>query len=315
MNTDRKLCAATICLIVISISLLIVIPLLSGCSTVRKTSQKITQGFTRRGGKQKKKIAIAVFENKTFFDTPTFQNLFHQTLSTYLGKECAENIYIKPENEAYPDFLAKLPRHKSGDIDNFALAKTGRKLGFNAIVTGSFVSIKTSEKMKGVIWFKEARPTIKINVATAVYDTETGAILFDENFEREMEVDENLVASIRAKKAKDAAEIKAALKQIIDPVGDKICDQISDQPWKGFIISIAANKVVLSSGRETGIVPGDILEVYDSAAIFEGMDGRKFFLPGLKSGEIKITAVYPNRSEATIISGENIRAGSSVKPR
>ena len=98
-------------------------------------------------------------------------------------------------------------------------------------------------------------------------------------------------------------------------ISEKICDKISDQPWKGFIISISGTKVVISSGRDTGIIPGDILEVYASANTIVGLNGRKFFLPGLKSGEIKITAIYPRRSEAIIISGDNIREGSTVEYR
>ena len=316
MKTNRKKSAATVLSIIISIFLLIVTPLFWGCSTVSKTTKKITGGSTGRGDKQKKKVAIAIFENKTFFDTPTFNRVYHQALSTRLAKECSENLYIKPSDTTYPGSIAKLPRQKSGDIDSFALAKLGRKLGINTIVTGSFVSIKTSEKMKGfIIWFKEAHPMVKLNVSTAVYDIETGALLFDERFEREVEVDENLQESIRKKEAKNSTVITEALKKLTEPISEKICDEISDQPWKGFITAISANKVILSSGKETGIKPGDILQVFDSGDTIEGINDQKFFLPGLKTGKIKITATFPGRSEAVIISGKNIRVDSIVKPR
>ncbi len=169
--------------------------------------------------------------------------------------------------------------------------------------------------MKGFIWFKEAHPMVKLNVSTAVYDIETGALLFDERFEREVEVDENLQESIRKKEVKNSTVITEALKKLTEPISEKICDEISDQPWKGFITAISANKVILSSGKKTGIKPGDILQVFDSGDTIEGINDQKFFLPGLKTGEIKITATFPGRSEAVIISGKNIRVDSIVKPR
>jgi len=67
MKTGQKSAAATAPAIIISIFLLIVTPLFWGCST-------------GRGGKQKKKVAIAIFENKTFFDTPSFNRVYHQDL-------------------------------------------------------------------------------------------------------------------------------------------------------------------------------------------------------------------------------------------
>jgi hypothetical protein len=76
---------------------------------------------------------------------------------------------------------------------------------------------------------------------------------------------------------------------------------------------VTGDKVVLSSGENSGIVLGDVLEVYYSGDTIIGMDGMKFYLPALKSGEIKVSGIFANRIEAVIVSGENIRAGSTVK--
>jgi len=61
-----------------------------------------------------------------------------------------------------------------------------------------------------------------------------------------------------------------------------------------------------------GIKSGNIFEVYDSNGVFKGAKGQKFFIPGLKTGEIKITAVYPDSAEAVRFSGQNIQPGSSI---
>ena len=94
-----------------------------------------------------------------------------------------------------------------------------------------------------------------------------------------------------------------------------VSEALYRQAWQSFIIAVAADKVILSADESTGLVPGDVLNVYDSSGIINGFGGQQFFVPGLKIGELRITAVYPNRSEAVVISGTDIKEGSSVKLR
>lgn len=297
--------------------LMIFAPLMSGCSiysTLQKTTRKITRNITGPGGSQRKIVGIAVFDNKTFLNSASFERIFQRNLNANLAKACPDILTIKPGDPAYPDFMAKLPRLPSGKIDNFALATFARKIGMNAVVTGSLTGVKVSQKMEG-FWFKELQHTILLSVVIEVYDTETGAKLTDERFVQEVEVDEVEVEAIEARKAGVSTVIENALVKITDPVVEKICEDIDDQPWKGFVVSVSGNNIVLSSGKATGLAPGNILEVYNSAYVIQGAGGQKFFLPGLKSGEIRITAVFTNRAEAVKISGESIKAGSTVKPK
>jgi hypothetical protein len=45
----------------------------------------------------------------------------------------------------------------------------------------------------------------------------------------------------------------------------------------------------------------------------EGIGGQRFFVPGLKIGEIEIVAITEDRLEAKLVSGKNIKKGSSVR--
>lgn len=57
-----------------------------------------------------------------------------------------------------------------------------------------------------------------------------------------------------------------------------------------------------------------ILEVFDSTRVVEGLGEERFFMPGKKLGEIRITDVYPDKSEAVITTGDrDIQTGSVVK--
>jgi len=307
MSKFRKAAAAAPCTVILSVILLASLLFFSGCSTYKK--------ITGQGDKYNKKIAVTLFENKTFLDTGTFQKHFHRDLTASLQKTCSENIFLTPGDAGYPAFLSSPQLKPNGLVDNFALATSARKLGVNATVFGGIVSIKTNQRMKGYLWFKEARPMAKLNMAARAYDSETGAILFDETFEQEFEIDEAMLEEVQAKRLKDPQEFKAPFRRLVSAISEKICDEISSQPWKGYVVSVAGDKVILSSGKDSGILLGDILDVYDSGDTIGGMDGLKFYLPGAKSGEVKISGIFANRSEAVIVSGKNIRPGSTVKPK
>jgi hypothetical protein len=282
---------------------------LSGCAPIRK----ITRDVTGASGDLKKKVAITVFENRTRTAPDEIIESFHRQFTAKLTRACSDTLLLTPEEKTFPEYLKKLPRLPSGLIDNYAFATTGRKYGFNAIVTGNLLDFKIDEEASGFWWFKGSRPYVELLMGVEVLDSETGAKILDERFSRKIKIREEEFESLRSKDTQKLTILSKPLQQIADDMGESICDAVNDQAWKGYIISVLTDKVILSSGKDTGLVPGDVLEVYDSGSTISGHAGQQFFLPGLKIGEIRISAVYPYRSEAVVISGSNIKEGCSVK--
>ncbi|MDF1592410.1 MAG: hypothetical protein P1P89_12915 [Desulfobacterales bacterium] len=281
---------------------------LSGCATSRGAAGD-------GGGTLKKKVAITVFENRTQIASDEIRESFHRQFTAKLTRACSDTLLVTPEEKTFPDYLKTLPRLPSGLIDNYALAVTGRKYGFNAIVTGTLLDIKIDEEAYGFWWFKGSRPYIELLVGVEALDTETGAKILDERFVRKIKIRQDEFESLRSTETRTLPLLTKPLQQIADDMGVSICDAVNDQAWKGYIISVLPDKVILSAGKDNGLTPGDILEVYDSGSTISGHAGQLFFRPGLKIGEIRITAVYPNRSEAVVVSGTNITEGCTVKRR
>ncbi len=86
------------------------------------------------------------------------------------------------------------------------------------------------------------------------------------------------------------------------------------QSWKGYVSSVSGDKISISSGRNTGIVPGNVFEVYGNN-LLEGKDGQKFYIPGPKAGVIKITAVNKESSEAVIVTGDSVKIGYTIRAK
>ena len=131
----------------------------------------------------------------------------------------------------------------------------------------------------------------------------------------EIEVDEMDLESIHADHEMNSLIVDEAFGTIADKMGETICNAIVFQPWKGFIASIDSDKIILNFGENIGLKIGDLFKVFDSSRIFEGLEGQRFFKPGFKTGEIKITAVYPDTAEAILVSGHDIGPGFCVQPK
>lgn len=290
----------------------------TGCSTVssiEKSTKRIVRDFRAPDNDLKKRIGILSFENKTPLLDNDVKQKFLGILSETISSSCPNIILEKPGDPGYPDDLTSAPKTKFGWIDNLAMAKTGRQLGLNAIVTGAFITVTPNKKKQGILWLKDTHYYVQVRIASEVYDTETGAKLLDESFVHEIEVDEMDLESIQAGSEINALIVDEAFGAIADKMGEKICNAIVFQSWKGFIASIDSDKIFLNFGENIDLKIGDLFDVYDSSSIFEGMEGQRFFIPGLKTGEIKITAVHPDTAEAILVSGHDIQPGFCVRPK
>ena len=306
--------AAYIRIVFVSILFLVSIFMITGCSTyssVKKSTKKIVRDITAPDD-MKKKVAISFFSNYTSCTNQNLEELFQKNLAETINRACSDILLIKPGDAGCPDFLTRPLLRETGHLDNLALAKAGQRLGLNAIITGAFIDIKVYKEKQGFLWFKDDKNFLRVLISCEVYDTQTGAKFLDESFTYESEIDGQVFESIKAKKIKDITALKNALAHIAEDMGEKICDTVAALPWKGYVVLTADNRIIISAGRRAGLLRGDILEVYESGKIIQGKDGQRFFLPGLKTGEIKIIAVYPDKAHAVSVAGDTIKAGSLV---
>ena len=304
--------------IVLLLFWVIFLTLITGCSTV-KTVKKATKGMINNisapDDNLTRKISMTLFENKTLSPVQQFDKNFVNYLAANIKEECSGILMVQPADAEHPDYLFDPPKEASGRIDNFQLAKTGRNLGLNAVVTGALISISSNQKKKGLLWFEDTHEYVQVQVATAVYDTETGAKILDESFTHEVEVGELDFEGSGRNSETNEIFLKEALEKIASSISEAVCEAVKVQPWRGFLTAVNDNKIIVSSGEGAGLKQGDILEVYDISNVFQGAQGQRFFVPGLKTGEVEITAVSADKAEAVVVSGDKIKPGSSVRPK
>jgi len=260
-----------------------------------------------------KSIGISLIENKTDNSSIDFQEDIQKQLSEALKRGCPGLQLFQTGDEKFPADFSKLPKKASGSIDSFRICETGRKLGLSAIITGFVTVIKTGEEPRGILWYRDSYPFISISVHFDIYDTETAAKLIDENFSYKRDSDELEIESVKAGKIEPVL-LRDAFEHISKDAGKKVCEMMKRQSWKGYVSSVSGDKIIISSGSNTGIIPGNVFEVYVNK-LLEGKDGQKFYIPGSRAGLIKITAVNKEDSEAILVTGDSVNKGYTVRPK
>lgn len=291
---------------------------LSGCTlfeSVGRKTMNIAHGFKGRDKDMIKLVGMAPFDNRTDHSDQNLETNFLETLIETAESLCSGLHILYSDRIGYPGFLDSLPKQADGRIDNLELAKEGRKFGLNSIATIALTGIKGFDEKKGFWWFKDTRYFFRIQMRAAIFDTETGTKVLDEIISRNIEVEEFDIALFQTQNRVDLFHIEGAFEYFADRIADKMCNAMVVQPWKGYILSVSGEKAFLTSGKNSGLKSGQLLQAFDSSEIIQGADDHHFFKPGPKTGEIRITAVYDYSAEAVIMPGNDIRAGNVVKTK
>ncbi|MGA9478962.1 MAG: hypothetical protein WBV21_14370 [Desulfobacterales bacterium] len=261
----------------------------------------------------KRKIGVVPFRMESIFGDPTTIGLFQDNLLQAIQEECTDILFIKPGDGDFPEALVKLPLMASGAIDNFSLAMTGRRFGFNAVLVGKITSINVDEKTKGFWFFRSSHYYAQVEALIELYDTSTATKIFDRTLSHKIEVEEPDAELIRAKNRIDPSFIEPSLAEIIDDVKDNICKAIELQAWKSYIVAADATDILIAAGSRSNVQAGDIFEVYDSRQAIEGYGGHRYLPPGPKVGEIEVKSVSEDTARAVSVSGSGFQTGQGLR--
>ena len=281
--------------------------------TVKNTTRTIARKWRLSDEDLLRKVGIINFENNSIRSTTEFQNIFHKGLPDYMNENCTGILVDDPKSGSLLSLVKEPPKLKSGHLDNYSLAIIGRQLGLNAIVTGSLEDIRIIDELQGILWTKDTHHFVDVIVRVEVNDIRTATKLLDHTFMRQIEIEDLDYQLIKQSDRIRLPELSETLSKLLADVADEICHTVKDQPWTGFITKAAGDQFTISSGSEIGLEVGDVLEVYDSSRIIEGVGGQRFITPGLQIGEIEIVNITANTSEARLVSGKNIIKGSTVR--
>lgn len=306
--------------VLIGLCLLLLAGLFGGCSqmsTIQKKGRQLTRELPFTGDGLRRTLAIGPVENRTPYRRHPFEKQLKDRLSTTLQAACPRVLMPAAAASVVQSALESLQPQGAvaGPPKNLVLAEAGRQAGLNAILTAAVLDISAIRQEEGHLWYKDTLTYLRVQVAMTVYDTATGAKLLDETPEHKTEVEDLDGADVLRSEDQMQPAISSALDQLAALAAERVCERLSALPWRGFVIAREGDRLVLSSGAAIGLKPGMALEIFDDSSTIDGAQGQKFFLPGLKIGEARVSAVTEWQAEAILVSGEQVKPGNSVKLR
>jgi hypothetical protein len=227
-------------------------------------------------------------------------------------KRHCEDVIIpdaKEKNRVFEE-VASLPPEQ---VDNLTLAGAGRTLGVSAIIEETLSDLVCEAEKRGVYGFRDMAPVVRLAGRLRGLDPQTGAILFDEVFEEEIQVGEGDWQNIRERKGYHKEIANQLLIGITDKMGEKVSEKVCGMPWKGYVIKASGDKFTLSSGTDVGLEVGDLLEVFGTSGMIKGPAGHTYMLSGPKIGELQITEVRDTTSEAIGVQGDDLDKSSYLR--
>jgi hypothetical protein len=259
-----------------------------------------TIGFSNTGLKKK----IAILPAEQVLKDERLKLLFEKSLADNIEKKCSDMILLKPEQTK-----------SLQTSDNLALAEAGKALGVNAIVRARLGTVSIGKEEKGFPMFKRLRNIASVYADIQILDTATAAKLIEQSLTRNTEANDADIDLIKTGKDFGGSFMGNMLSDMAAEFAVKICDTITVQPWQSYVVSGSKGVFTISGGKDAGIQPGELLNVYDRGETLSGAEGQRFFKPGPKIGELKVIAVFPDRAEAIAFAGKDFREGSSVRQK
>jgi len=280
----------------------------SGCATTKK----ITDDIMGPDRVLKKKIVFLPTVNKTGFGGKDLETTASLKLKIALAAHC-DGLIINNSKKIRQAF-SEIPRLPSGQIDNLALAETGRIHGINAVLEQTISVVEFNTEKRGIWGFREDTPLLHAVFRIRIYDIETTATYLDEVFREELELSEDLLGE-QNRSANPYYDEYAGilLERAIPKISDHVCERLEEMPWSGFVVHSNNDTYTLSAGSDVGLAEGDVLEVFKMDAPLQGLDGHVYLIAGPKMGEIRVSQVKDSEATAVSISGNGFEKGCCVK--
>ncbi len=200
-----------------------------------------------------------------------------------------------------PPSVMSLPPVPAGGINDWYAEKivvAGRKAGVNVVLFGTVTDLSVSTRLVGLWGFREPAPFLKLDMEVRAYSVadETLVARYSRHAEMEMTDIERMLMQ----------RGKLPLGEGVDKMVLRLCKLLARDltrglkriPWTGFVTDRRGKYLVLAIGRDSGVSPGDVFEVFRPGQPIKTATGRTYRIPGRLIGEVRVVSVHARYSLA-----------------
>ncbi|MBI5397170.1 MAG: hypothetical protein HZA91_17875 [Verrucomicrobia bacterium] len=212
----------------------------------------------------KRLIAVTRFDNKSGYQGQLeLGNGLADLLTDALARA---GRFIIVERLQVQDALREQDFARSGRAVEAGAPEIGRLLNTQAIVIGTVthydehLMVGTGSTGQGGAQFQVSTATARLEINLRVVDTTTGEIVASQS-SRASDQASVLASAFGGSGFAKTATGKVCIQAITDAVA-KLCRAMDEVPWRGRVVDVRGDDILINAGLALGIVPGDCFRVF-----------------------------------------------------
>ncbi|MFA6541284.1 MAG: CsgG/HfaB family protein, partial [Bacteroidota bacterium] len=251
----------------------------------------------------KRKVAIARFTNETKYG----QGFFYDKNDDRLGKQAMD---IFSSKLASTNKFVLVERADLQIVNNEKAMSQIADAGIPAdyLILGSITEFGRKTTSDVGVFSRTKKQTAYAKVNVRLVEVKTGLIIYSEEGSGEAFSEAGTVLGVGETADYDASLNDKVISAAIAKLVNNITENLSNKPWRSYILSFTDGNYIISGGALQGIQVGNEFTVYKRGQkINNPQTGIAIELPGKNIGTLKVVSLISGDilTELTVCSGSN----------
>lgn len=297
----------------------------TGCSTTNNLYRKISKSsksayqkmtFQNRAvDSLRKRVLLMPFMDQAGLGEKRLAGMT-ATFSSLLEKD---NRLILHKTETQIPTNRKIRSPEYGIIIDPDQARMAEEMGMNVLLTVIINPFEFHSVRTGIWPLRRTKKEVEVSMFVNALDITNGTLLLTHLESRQFRLHQDLMEWEEENEAElrrniDEKDLEKALAGMVEDQAEALTRKLKTHPWAGRILSADKEKVIISAGKDVGVEPGNVFEVYDRGEAIRSGTGRAYHLLGMKVGEVKAVQVMDSYASAVPLSEETLKAGYLIRP-
>lgn len=291
----------------ILLATIVLFPILlpGGCRTA---SSLVSRAFPANNWPRKRVMLMPVVDLTGLPLDQSADNI-SEGLGKILGKTGFFKLYHQNKTEGFRPF-------EPGEPIDPELVREAKEMGMNAIIFETLNPIEINQIKAGIWPFRRKARRFTVSMNVDILDVNRGTIILSKEVADTTTFSDE-EASGEEEKSTNTETRKMALEECLPDLLKKAAKtathSLNGQVWTGLIVSADNKGIIINAGRDVGLRPGIVFEVFGEGDPITSFKGQTYRLPGPKVGEIRIVGIKSSHSSAEPIDGTDFKPGQIIK--
>lgn len=252
----------------------------------------------------KRKVAIGRFSNETQYS----KSVFYDKENDPMGKQASDILstklantekFLLIERQDYDKIVKEL--NTSGSIS--------QNIGADYLIIGSITEYGRKTVGTQRVFSRSKEQIVEAGVSIRLVDVSSGIVIYSGEAKGEAVTEDKSVLGVGKTADFDATLSDKAIAAAINKLVENIINQLTNNPWRAYILAKEDDTYIISGGESQGIITGDIFTVVERGRkVKNPQTGLTIELPGKEVAKIRINQTLPGMpldqvSIAELISG------------